>query len=117
MLVGPRNLAVADWRDIRDANVCVTVGNGSNAELVSRGGRLMLFDDAARLRDRLDDETCTLAAQDDSFFAYYFTNPSFVARFSEKFGFAQVPWGMGVARAGWNTTKGPGPCCRDRTNS
>ena len=100
VLVGPRNLAVADWKDIGDANVCVTVGNGSNAELVSRGGRLMLFDDAARLPDLLDDETCTLAAQDDSFFAYYFTNPSFVARFSEKFGFAQVPWGMGVAREG-----------------
>jgi ABC-type amino acid transport substrate-binding protein/ABC-type amino acid transport system permease subunit len=100
VLVGPRNLAVADWKDIGDENVCVTVGNGSNAELVSRGGRLMLFDDAARLPDRLDDETCTLAAQDDSFFAYYFTNPSFVARFSEKFGFAQVPWGMGVAHEG-----------------
>ena len=50
------------------------------------------------LPDRLKDETCTLAAQDDSFFAYYFTDPAFAARFEQKFGFAQVPWGMGVAR-------------------
>jgi ABC-type amino acid transport substrate-binding protein len=67
VLVGPRNLAVADWKDIGHSNVCVTVGNGSNAEIVSRGGRLMLFDDAARLPSLLDDETCTLAAQDDRF--------------------------------------------------
>ena len=98
MLVGPRDLAVVDGRDIRGLTVCVTVGNGSNAELVSRGARLMLFDEAVTLPDRLNDQTCTLAAQDDSFFAYYFTNPSFAARFTEKFGFAQVPWGMAVAR-------------------
>ena len=54
--------------------VCVTVGNGSNAELVSQGARLMLFDEAGVLPDRLKDQTCTLAAQDDSFFAKYFTD-------------------------------------------
>jgi ABC-type amino acid transport substrate-binding protein/ABC-type amino acid transport system permease subunit len=100
MLVGPRNLGLADWNDIRGRTVCVSVGNGSNAELVSRGARLMLFDQAAALPERLGDETCTLAAQDDSFFAYYLVDPSFAARFSEKLGFAQIPWGMGVARSG-----------------
>ena len=60
----------------------------------------MLFDEAGVLPDRLKDETCTLAAQDDSFFAYYFTDPAFADRFEQKFGFAQVPWGMGVARTG-----------------
>ena len=41
----------------------------------------MLFDEAGVLPDRLRDGTCTLAAQDDSFFAYYFTEPDFAARF------------------------------------
>ena len=100
MLVGARDLTAADWENIRGLTVCVTVGNASNAELVSRGVRLMLFDQAVSLPERLGDQTCTLAAQDDSFFAYYFADPSFAARFSEKFGFAQIPWGMGVARDG-----------------
>ncbi len=56
----------------------------------------MLFDEAGVLPDRLRDEVCTLAAQDDSFFAYYFTDPAFTARFDQKFGFAQVPWGVAV---------------------
>ena len=100
VVVGRRGLALSGWNDIRGRTVCVTVGNGSNAELVAHGVRLMLFDDAAALTQRLDDQTCTLAAQDDSFFASYFTDPEFAARFSEKFGFAQVPWGMGVALGG-----------------
>lgn len=98
IVVGPRDLTVADWHEIRGRTVCATVGNGSNAELVARGARLMLFDEPAVLPDRLDDETCTLAAQDDSFFAYYFNEPAFAARFSTKFAFAPVPWGMAVAR-------------------
>ncbi len=100
MIIGPRDLTVADWADIRDRTVCGTVGNGSNAELVSRGARLMLFDDAAVLPERLQDQTCTLVAQDDSFFDHYFTSADFASQFSEKFGFAPVPWGMGVARQG-----------------
>jgi ABC-type amino acid transport substrate-binding protein/ABC-type amino acid transport system permease subunit len=100
MLVGPHDRAVSGWKDIVGLTVCVTVGNGSNAELVSRGARLMLFDEAVALPERLADQTCTLAAQDDSFFDYYFTDPGFAARFSDKFGFAQIPWGMGVARDG-----------------
>jgi polar amino acid transport system substrate-binding protein len=99
-LVAPRDLAVTDWPDIPGQTVCVTVGNGSNAELVSHGARLMLFDEAVLLPDRLQDQTCMLAAQDDSFFASYFTEPRFADRFTQKFGFAQVPWGMAVARNG-----------------
>jgi polar amino acid transport system substrate-binding protein len=99
-LIAPRDLAVAEWRDIPGQTICVTVGNGSNAELVSHGARLMLFDEAVLLPDRLQDQTCTLAAQDDSFFASYFTEPRFADRFTQKFGFGQVPWGMAVARDG-----------------
>ena len=100
LLVGARDRRVGDWQDIRGLTVCVTLGNSSNAELMSRSARLMLFDEATTLTERLNDQTCTLAAQDDSFFAYYFNEPSFAERFSDKFGFAQIPWGMGVALAG-----------------
>jgi ABC-type amino acid transport substrate-binding protein/ABC-type amino acid transport system permease subunit len=99
-LIGPKALQISDWEDVATRTICVAVGNVSNAELVSHNARLMLFDEAGVLPDRLKDETCTFAAQDDSFFAYYFTNPDFADRFEQKFGFAQVPWGMGVARTG-----------------
>ena len=99
-VVGPRELPVANVTDLPGRTVCVTIGNGSNAELVSLGARLMLFDEAGVLPDRLRDGTCTLAAQDDSFFANYFTEKDFAARYFQKFGFAQVPWGMAVAREG-----------------
>jgi ABC-type amino acid transport system permease subunit len=100
VLVGPKGLDVPDWRAVHGRTVCATVGNGSNLDLISHGARLMLFSEAAMLPGRLEDQTCTLAAQDDSFFAYYFTDPAFAARFSTKFGFTEVPWGMGVALHG-----------------
>lgn len=100
VLVGPKALPIHDWQDVAARTICVTIGNGSNAEIVSHNARLMLFDEAGVLPPRLKDETCSLAAQDDSFFAFYFTDPAFAAQFEEKFGFAQVPWGMGVARTG-----------------
>ncbi len=100
LVVGPKKLSISDWNDVATRTICVTVGNVSNAQMVSHNSRLMLFDEAGVLPDRLKDETCTLAAQDDSFFAYYFTDPAFADRFEPKFGFAQVPWGMGVARTG-----------------
>lgn len=99
-LIGPRGLAVRGWQDVAGRTICVTIGNGSNAEIVEYDARLMLFDEAGQLPERLKDETCLLAAQDDSFFAAYFTDPAFAASFTQKLGFAQVPWGMAVARAG-----------------
>ncbi len=99
-VIGPRTALVASWLDMPGRSVCGTVGNGSNAELVSHDVRLMLFDEAGALPGKLKEGSCQLAAQDDSFFAYYFTDPDFAAAFSHKFGFAQVPWGMAVARAG-----------------
>jgi ABC-type amino acid transport substrate-binding protein/ABC-type amino acid transport system permease subunit len=100
VLVGPQRLALSGWADVRSRTICATVGNGSNAELVGHDARLMLFDDADSLPQRLEDQTCTLAAQDNSFFASYLRRPEFAARFSEKFGFAPVPWGMAVTRQG-----------------
>jgi ABC-type amino acid transport substrate-binding protein/ABC-type amino acid transport system permease subunit len=100
VLVAPKAIVVSGWRDVAARTICVTIGNGSNAQIVSQNVRLMLFDEAGVLPERLKDETCTLAAQDDSFFAFYFTDPAFAARFEAKFGFAEVPWGMAVARSG-----------------
>jgi ABC-type amino acid transport substrate-binding protein/ABC-type amino acid transport system permease subunit len=99
-VVGPRSLRVSALKDLAGRTVCVTIGNGSNAQLVSQGARLMLFDEAGVLPDRLRDGTCTLAAQDDSFFAYYFIDDDFAKNFEQKFGFAEVPWGLAVARQG-----------------
>jgi len=100
IIVAPKESKVAKMDDLLGRTVCVTVGNLSNAELVSRDARLMLFDEAGVLPERLKDQTCSLAAQDDSFFAYYFTDPDFAAAYGPKFGFSQVPWGMAVARHG-----------------
>ena len=100
ILVGSKALAISGWKDIAGRTVCVTIGNGSNASLVSHGARLLLFDEAGVLPERLKDGTCTLAAQDDSFFAEAFTHRDFAARFATKFGFARVPWGMAVERTG-----------------
>jgi ABC-type amino acid transport substrate-binding protein/ABC-type amino acid transport system permease subunit len=100
IIVGPRGSPVAGMSDLAGRTVCVTIGNLSNASMVSQGARLMLFDEAGVLPERLKDQTCSLAAQDDSFFAYYFTDPDFAAGFAAKFGFSQVPWGMAVARQG-----------------
>jgi ABC-type amino acid transport substrate-binding protein/ABC-type amino acid transport system permease subunit len=100
ILVGPHALQIGDWEDASARTICVTIGNGSNAQIVSQGVRVMLFEEAGYLVDRLRDETCTLAAQDDSFFAYYLNQPDFAARFGQKFGFSRVPWGMAVAKTG-----------------
>ena len=100
ILVGPNDGRSGDWNAVDGQTVCVTVGNGSNARMLSHGIRLMLFDTAEALVDRLTDGTCDWAAQDDSFFAYYFTLPDFRTRFAPKFGFSEVPWGMAVARDG-----------------
>ena len=98
ILVGPRDLAVQDWDDVFNRTVCTTIGNYANAHIVSRDVRVMLFDAAGRLPDALRDGTCRLASHDDSFFASYFADPDFAARFDRKFGFDPVPWGMAVAQ-------------------
>ncbi len=99
IIVGPRDTSVRDWNDLSGRSICVTVGNYANSQLVSRGARLLLFDDASRLPRGLEDETCLLAAQDDSFFASYLGEIGFAERFERKFGFDPVPWGMAVPKA------------------
>jgi polar amino acid transport system substrate-binding protein len=100
IVVGPRSTRVAGWNDLPGRSVCVSIGNYSNAHIVAQGARLMLFEDAGRLPTGLIDDSCLLAAQDDSFFASYLADPAFAARFEPKFGFDAVPWGMAVAHTG-----------------
>ena len=100
IVVGPRDLDVADWPDLRNRTVCTTIGNYANAQIVARDLRVMLFDGAGRLPAALRDGTCLLASHDDSFFASYFADPDFADRFTPKLGFDPVPWGMAVARSG-----------------
>jgi ABC-type amino acid transport substrate-binding protein/ABC-type amino acid transport system permease subunit len=100
VLVGSPALHVADWTDLAGSTVCVTVGNVVNAALTRRGARLMLFDAPGDLVNALQLGTCSLAAQDDSFFAGPLADPGFATRFAIKFSFASLPWGMAVPRAG-----------------
>ena len=97
-LVGRRERPLDSLAGIAGETICVTMGNGSNAEIVSLGARLLLFDEPDDLVDNLRRDSCTVAAQDDAFFAAYFTDPEFAARFDQKLGFARVPWGMAVPR-------------------
>ncbi len=100
IVVGPRELDVSDWDDIKGWRVCSTIGNHANSYLVTQDVRLMLFESAVRLPEALEDGTCRLASQDDSFFASFIAVPEFGARFERKFGFHAVPWGMAVAQTG-----------------
>ncbi len=100
VLVAPRDLQLTGWGAVAGQTVCVTVGNGSNTELSLHGARLLLFDSSAELLDRLHAGTCSIVAQDDSFFAASFATPEFAALYEAKFGFFPVPWGMAVAQAG-----------------
>ena len=47
----------------------------------------MLFEDAARLPQTLNEGVCSLIAHDDSFLASYLAMPEFGVRFESKFGF------------------------------
>jgi ABC-type amino acid transport substrate-binding protein/ABC-type amino acid transport system permease subunit len=100
VLVGERGLAVKDWHDVAGRTVCVPVGNLSNAELVSHGARVLIFVSPAAMIESLESGACSLVAHDDSVFAESFARPEFAARFSVKFGFAPVPWGMAVPLVG-----------------
>ena len=40
ILLGPRATEVKDWRDIAGRTICVTIGNGSNAQIVSQGAQI-----------------------------------------------------------------------------
>lgn len=100
IVVGARGTNVNNWEDVVGSRVCTTIGNYANSHLVSKGVQLMLFEDASRLPQALDEQICRLVAHDDSFLASYLAVPTFGARFEPKFGFDQVPWGMAVAQTG-----------------
>jgi ABC-type amino acid transport substrate-binding protein/ABC-type amino acid transport system permease subunit len=98
-VVGRRGLEVPGLEALWGRSVCVTVGNNSNADLSAAGARLMLFDRAPQMIDHLLQGSCSLAAQDDTFFAPWLRQRAFAERFDVKFGFAELPWGIAVAQA------------------
>jgi ABC-type amino acid transport substrate-binding protein/ABC-type amino acid transport system permease subunit len=100
VVVGPKKIAIASWADMADKTVCTTVGNYSNALMVPRVARLMLFDSPARLLANLRSASCTFIAQDDSVLAAALADPEFSARFDAKIGFGEIPWGMAVSLDG-----------------
>jgi len=100
IIVGARDREITGWEDVLGERVCMTIGNYANSHLISRDVRVMLFEFASELPQRLADESCPLAAQDDSFFVSYLADPQFGGRFERKFGFDPVPWGMAVAKTG-----------------
>ena len=97
ILIGPKDIELPGFDAIAGRTVCSTVGNASTAQLSQHGARLLLFDSPEQLIDQLNAQACLLAAQDDSFFAQSFTVADFAARYSEKFRFAALPWGMAVS--------------------
>lgn len=99
-LIGPRDVDAPGFTALAGRTVCATVGNASTSLLSQNGARLMLFDSPEQLIDQLNARACTLVAQDDSFFALFFTSPDFAARYAEKFRFSSLPWGMAVAVPG-----------------
>jgi ABC-type amino acid transport substrate-binding protein len=99
VIVGRQGLDVPGLEALRGRSVCVTVGNNSNADLSAAGARLMLFDRATQMIDQLLQGACSLAAQDDTFFAPRLRQGELARRFEVKFGFAELPWGMAVSQA------------------
>jgi polar amino acid transport system substrate-binding protein len=94
IIVGPRKLRLQSWDDLPGRPICVTVGNESSAALSARGSRLLLFDHPTQLLEQLQSGSCSLVAQDESFFEEVFDEPSFTDKYERKLGFAPVPWGM-----------------------
>jgi polar amino acid transport system substrate-binding protein len=76
--------------------ICVTVGDSSNTGLAAAGARLLLFASPDQLVDELKSGTCSLIAQDDTFFARYLADPAFAKLYSVKFKVDRLPWGMAV---------------------
>jgi len=99
-IVGPRAVAIRTLAAAAGHTICVTVGDSTNPELAADGVRLLLFASPEQLIDELHAGACSLIAQDDSFFARYFADPTFSALYETKFIMDPLPWGMAVPEAG-----------------
>jgi polar amino acid transport system substrate-binding protein len=100
VVIGRTEIELDSINQIRGRAICVSLGSSSNAELSEHGARLILFDNSNRLLEALRSGACSLAAQEESFFAVHWQTPSFAAALDVKFGFSPLNWGMAVARTG-----------------
>jgi ABC-type amino acid transport substrate-binding protein/ABC-type amino acid transport system permease subunit len=99
-VVGPRAVPLTKLAGAAGHTICVTVGDSSNPDLSAAGARLLLFSSPQQLIDELHSGVCSLIAQDNSYFARYFADPTFSALYDTKFTIDALPWGMAVPEAG-----------------
>lgn len=96
ILVGAVDAPRLDWEALEGRLVCTTVGNYSNSILAPSVARLMLFPGPEQLISALENEVCSLIAQDDTLLLPLIEPDGIPARFERKLGFAPVPWGMAL---------------------
>ena len=98
VIIGDRRIRVEDEDDLAGRTICVTLGNADTARIAGDGARLLIFDSPQQMLDALRMDICTLAMQDDSFFAPSFRDSHFQLRFEPKLVISTLPWGMATAR-------------------
>ena len=98
VIIGDRRIRVEDEDDLAGRTICVTLGNADTTRVAGDGARLLIFDSPLQMLDALRLDICTLAMQDDSFFAPSFRDPHFQLRFEPKLVISTLPWGMATAR-------------------
>lgn len=96
VLVGAVDTPPLEWEALEGRLVCTTVGNYSNFILAPAVARLMLFPGPEQLISALENEVCSLIAQDDTLLLPLIEPDGIPARFERKLGFAPVPWGMAL---------------------
>ena len=100
VVIGATDRQVVDWDDLIGRTVCLPIGASSNIMFIRHHIRILTFDRPEQLLDALAFGQCAFIAHDDTFFAGLLASPQWATRFGVKFGFAQLPWGMAVARDG-----------------
>lgn len=98
VIVGSKAVPAKTFADLQGQSVCVTIGNGSNVNMASQGLQIRLMKSGPEMIRALEGGRCLFAAQDSSYFDAFLARPAFAQRFERKFGFAPVPWGIGVTK-------------------
>jgi len=100
VVVGAKAARVTNWQDLGGRMACLPLGAGSNILFIRHHIPVLTFDQPEQLLDALAFNECAFIVHDDTFFGTLLTDPQWSARFDVKFGFAPMPWGMAVSRAG-----------------
>jgi ABC-type amino acid transport substrate-binding protein/ABC-type amino acid transport system permease subunit len=98
-IVGTIDSPVAKLADLSGNTVCLPLGAASNIMFARNHARILTFERPEQLIDALRFGECRLIVQDDTFFAGFFADPAWAAKFAIKFRFSPQPWGIGIARS------------------